>query len=105
MQPLKMQTLRLRLGSNRFRASLIHLYMRIHIRCERKSSLTLNALLLKEKMNIRTGTAVCSPHGGMQCVSPQTAAVRHTNKVSVSQGCRSLPVVYTPLGRESICPP
>lgn len=46
-----------------------------------------------------------TPHGGMQCVSPQTAAVRHTNKVSVSQGCRSLPVVYTPLGWESICPP
>lgn len=100
-----MGTLRRRVGSNRFRASPINIYMRTHIRCERKSSLTLNALLLREKMNLRTGTAVRSPHGGMQCVSPQTAAVRHTNKVSVSQGCRSSPVVYTPLGRESICPP
>lgn len=44
------------------------------------------------------------PHGEMQCVSPKTALVRHTNKVSVSQGCMSLAVVFVPLERESICP-
>lgn len=44
------------------------------------------------------------PLSGMQCVSPQTALVRHTNKVSVSLGCLSLAVVFVPLGRESICP-
>lgn len=44
------------------------------------------------------------PHGGMQCVSPQTALVRHTNKVHISQGCMSLAVVFVPLERESICP-
>lgn len=44
------------------------------------------------------------PCGEMQCVSPQTELARHTNKVSVSQGFKSLAFVFMPLERESICP-
>lgn len=49
------------------------------------------------------GAALCSPM--VECsVSPQTPLVRHTNKVSESQGCVSLAVVYVSSESEAICP-
>lgn len=61
-------------------------------------------LTTQSQEKIAHGYTGMFPHGGMQCVLPPSAPVRQTNKVSVSQRYMSLPPVFLPLERKSICP-